>query len=213
MTRAPRGRTEANVRSVTLLAGLLVVLAPCVAGAQGVEITPFGGYRLGGDLYEEAAGVSLDVDGAPSVGAMVDIPLDANTALAVFYTHQQARVDIPGPPGTAGSRQTLAIDHLMVGGTEELMPGRVRPFLTGALGLTRFGASSDYEVRFSVAAGGGVKLMPTRHVGLRLDGRVYAVFVDGDAEGGICAPGGCIIGLDVSMLWQAEFTAGLVLAF
>jgi hypothetical protein len=93
------------------------------------------------------------------------------------------------------------------------MPGRVRPFLTGVLGLTRFGAADDYEVRFSVAAGGGVKLMPSRHVGLRLDGRVYAVFVDGNASAGICAPAGCVIGLDLSVLWQAEFTAGLVLAF
>lgn len=201
------------LRVAACLACLVLAAAPRTVQAQGVEITPFGGYRLGGDLYEEAAGTSLDVDGAPSFGAMVDIPLDPNTALAVVYSHQQSRVDIPGPPGTAGSRQTLAIDHLMVGGTEELMPGRVRPFLTGALGLTRFGAASEYEVRFSAAAGGGVKLMPTRHVGLRLDGRVYAVFVDGNAEGGICAPGGCIIGLDVSMLWQAEFTAGLVLAF
>ena len=89
----------------------------------------------------------------------------------------------------------------------------MRPFLTGHLGLTRFGSSDDYEVRFTLAAGGGVKLMPSRHVGLRLDGRVYAVFVDGDADGGICAPRGCVIGLDVSTLWQAEFTAGLLIAF
>jgi hypothetical protein len=201
------------LRAAALLVGLLVVHAPRPVHAQGIEITPFGGYRLGGDLYEEAVGASLDVDGAPSVGAMVDVPLDPNTAIAFVYSHQQARVDVPGLPGATARRETLSIDHLMVGGTEELVPGRVRPFLTGAVGLTRFGAADDYEVRFSLAAGGGVKLMPSRHVGLRFDGRVYAVFVDGDTGAGICAPAGCVIGLDVSMLWQAEFTAGLVLSF
>jgi hypothetical protein len=167
---------------------------------------------LGGDLYEEATGTSLDTDGAPSFGVIADVFLDPNTAVAFTWSHQDVRVDVPTGAG-ASARETLAIDHLMVGGTEVLWAGRVQPFLTGALGLTRFGAAGDYEVRFSVAAGGGVKLMPSRHVGLRLDGRVYAVFVDGDASGGLCAPAGCVVGLDVSTLWQAEFTAGLVLSF
>jgi hypothetical protein len=100
-----------------------------------------------------------------------------------------------------------------VGGTQEVGIGAVRPFYSGSLGLTRFGGSGDSEIRFSLAGGGGVKLMPSRHLGVRLDGRVYAVFVDGDATSGICAPGLCVIGLDVSVGWQAEFTAGVVISF
>jgi hypothetical protein len=68
-------------------------------------------------------------------------------------------------------------------------------------------------VRFSLAAGGGVKVMPSRHFGLRLDGRAYAVFVDGGVDSGICAPNVCVLGFDLSVAWQAEFTAGLVASF
>jgi hypothetical protein len=195
-----------------MLVVLLIWLVAGTAAAQGVEVTTFGGYRFGGDLYEEATGTSLDTDGAPAFGAAADVFLDPNTALSVTWSHQQLRLDVPAAAGRT-ERETLSIDHLMVGGTEVFSPGAVRPFLTGALGLTRFGAAGDYEVRFSIAAGGGVTLMPSRHVGVRFDGRVYAVFVDGSADGGLCTPAGCIVGLDVSTLWQAEFTAGLVLAF
>ena len=41
--------------------------------AQTVQVAPFGGYRFGGDLYEEITATSLDIDGAPSVGAIVDV--------------------------------------------------------------------------------------------------------------------------------------------
>ena len=79
----------------------------------------------------------------------------------------------------------LSVDHWHAGGTQEFGAGAVRPFLIGTSGLTRFGAPGDSELRFSMAAGGGVKLMPTRHLGLRLDGRVYAVFVDGWTSAGV----------------------------
>jgi hypothetical protein len=92
--------------------------------------------------------------------------------------------------------------------------GRVRPFYTGTLGLTRFwGGGDDTEVRFSLAGGGGVKLMPWRHIGARLDGRVFVVFVDGETTAGICGPAACAVGLHVATVWQVQFTAGLVLSF
>jgi hypothetical protein len=191
----------------------LLLATPVAAGAQQVEVAAFGGYRAGGDLFEEAAGTPLDLDGGLAIGAIVDVFLDDRTAVAVTWSHQQATVDLPGTLETPWQRETLSIDHLLVGGTEQFGTGRVRPFLTGALGLTRFGADDDAEVRFAVAAGGGVKAMASRHVGLRLDGRVYAVFVDGGVGRGICVPAGCVVGVHVSTLWQAEFTAGLVLAF
>jgi hypothetical protein len=91
-----------------------------------------------------------------------------------------------------------------------LLNGRVRPFLTGVVGLTRYASDVDSEVRFSVGAGGGVKLFPARRVGLRLDGRLFTTFVDADLGFLACTPGTCITALHVNMVWQAEFTAGIV---
>jgi hypothetical protein len=68
---------------------------------------------------------------------------------------------------------------------------------------------ADSEVRFLVSAGGGVKIFPVPHLGVRLDGRVFATFLDASASTVLCS-GGCIARLRVNIAWQAEFTAGLV---
>jgi len=86
----------------------------------------------------------------------------------------------------------------------------MRPFLTGVLGLTRYASDGNSEVRFTIGAGGGVKLFPVSHVGLRLDGRVYSTFLDGDTRFVACGSGTCLTSLHVDVVWQAEFSAGIV---
>jgi hypothetical protein len=195
-----------------LAVSLLLVAFPGTTGAQTVQVAPFGGYRFGGDLYEEITGTELDIDGAPSVGGVLDVFVGRGLSVTFVYSHQEADIDVPLASG-GWERVSLAVDHWQAGGTQEAGTGAVRPFYTGTLGLTRFGGAGDSEIRFSLAGGGGVKFMPSSHLGARLDGRVYAVFVDGDASTGFCTPGVCFIGLDVSVIWQAEFTAGLVVSF
>ena len=195
------------------LAAMLFLLgAASSVGAQTVEVAPFGGYRFGGDLYEVYTGVPLDIDGAPTLGGLFDVFLEPGLSFTVLYAHQQADIEGERPAGATAEWPRLSVDHLHVGGTQAFGTGAVQPFLTGTLGLTRFGSASDSEIRFSLAAGGGVKLMPTRHLGVRFDGRVYVVVANA-ATVGLCGQGRCVIGVDASLVWQAEFTAGLVLAF
>jgi hypothetical protein len=53
---------------------------------------------------------------------------------------------------------------MQAGGLQEFSGGRVRPFLTGVLGLTRYAAEgANSEIRFTAGAGGGVKLFPVSH--------------------------------------------------
>ena len=196
-----------------LAVGLLHWMLAPSAQAQTVEVTPFVGYRFGGDLYEMATATPLDGDGAPVIGGMVDVFVQRRTSFSFIYSHQETQVDIADAWGTSVGTTRLSVDHWHVGGTQEFDEGGVKPFLSGSLGLTRFGSASESEMRFSMAGGGGVKLMPSRYVGARLDGRVYAVFADGDSTGSICTPGTCLVGLRVSVVWQAEFTAGIVVAF
>jgi hypothetical protein len=42
---------------------------------------------------------------------------------------------------------------------------------------------------------------------------VFATFVDADADVLICTPGICIGSIDALVVWQARFTAGLVVRF
>lgn len=195
---------------------MIAALACWPAGARGqaldaVEVMAFGGYRFGGDFYEIATGRPVDQDGAVSFGVVVNLPFRGDTQIEALATHQEARFTLPSEAG--GTRWGVAVDHYQVGGLTELGIGRARPFLTGTVGLTRYAAAGDTEVRFSVAAGGGVKLFPTPRVGLRLDGRVFATFVDADADILLCTTGFCVGSIDAWVVWQAEFTAGVVVRF
>jgi hypothetical protein len=194
--------------AVALVICLVAFTAPL--RAQGVEFMPFGGYRFGGDFFELVAEHPADLDGSPSLGFVLNVPLSDGLQVEAMVTRQTAQVSVPTGPLTAAARWHISVDHVQGGGLRELSSGRVRPFLTGVLGLTRYAAEGDSEIRFTTGAGGGVKLFPVPHVGLRLDGRLYATFVDADMRFLACLPGTCITAVNVDVVWQAEFTAGLV---
>ena len=183
------------------------------ASAQSFEVTPFGGYRFGGDFFELLTRQPIDNDGAPALGVAVDVPLGAGLQVEGLFTHQSARVSIPtalsGPP----AHVRITVDHWQGGGLQEFDTGRVRPYLTGMLGLTHYAADDDDEIRFTVGAGGGVKLFPTKNVGVRLNSQLFATFVDADARLVACSPGTCFIGFNADIVWQIEFTAGVIFKF
>ena len=99
------------------------------------------------------------------VGAIVDIPLHDGLQIEGMFTHQDAHVELE--TGALGPlrRAKVTVDHFQGGGLQEYMSGRVRPFATGMLGLTRYAGEGDSEIRFMVGAGGGVKLFATENVG------------------------------------------------
>ena len=208
--------STASLRCVgTMIVAVSIIGVPNVC-AQVVDVAPYGGYRFGGDVFEAVAGHPLDMDGAPAVGVVFDVPLANGLQVEGLFSHQEASVLGPlqpfaGPP----ARWRVSVDHWQGGGLQEFGGVRVRPFLTGMLGLTRYAAEADSEIRFTLGAGGGVKLFPVSHIGIRLDGRAFATFLDADARAVACSSGRgtCFFALNVNVVWQAEFTAGLLVKF
>ena len=201
-------------RAAWVAAGTVVVCLSTQARpalAQGVELMPFGGYRFGGDFFELVAGHSVDLDISPALGVVVNVPLSDGLQLEALVTRQQASVPVPAALFEPPARRGVTVGHAQVGGLQELSAGRVRPFVTGVLGLTRYAGAGESEVRFTIGAGGGVKLFPYARVGMRLDGRLFTTFVDADARFVACAPGACLTSLHVDVVWQGELTAGVVL--
>jgi hypothetical protein len=207
---------QAMKRSQSVVATFVILLsldAPARALPQTVEIAPFGGYRFGGDFFELATNGRLDVDGAPALGALVNIEMWDGLWFEGFFTHQHAHVDARLDPFSPPVRVRADVDHWLAGGRQDVGNGRVRPFLTGLIGLTRFGAGGDNEIRFTAQGGGGLRLLPQHKVGVRLDARVYSTFVDVDARAIACGPGTCLTGLNIDVVWQIETTAGVVFVF
>ena len=194
---------------VVVTAALVGASAPL--HAQTVEVTPFGGFRFGSVLVDAATSRPLEVDGAPAVGVTVDVPLSNGMQFEAAFSHQKATIFAAGEALTPSLQSHVTVDHWQAGGLQEYdVANRARPFLTGVLGLTRYASGGGNEIRFTAGGGGGVKLFPVPQLGVRLDGKVFATFVDAHGTGVACGGRGCLIALHLSVAWQAEFTAGLV---
>lgn len=196
-----------------MIAPMVLACSAITVSAQTVEISPFAGYRVGGGFFERITNQPVDLDGAPAIGGVVNVAMHDGLWFEGLFTHQEARVDVPAGPAASPTRWRITVDHWLAGGLQEFGQGRARPFLTGLLGLTRYGAADDNEIRFVVGAGGGAKLRPNRHLGARLDGRVFATFADIDGRTIVCSPGFCLVALSTDVVWQAEFSAAVVIAF
>jgi hypothetical protein len=216
MARRRNARSTTVHRAIPIALGIVVATA-CFAtstAAQPVEIAPVGGYRFGGGFFEQVTQQQVDLDGAPVFGIVVDVPLHDGLFVEAFASHQQGSVTVPESATAPSTRWRIDVDHFQVGGLQEFFDRRrTRPFLTGLLGLTRYAADGDNEIRFTASAGGGVKLMPVPRFGLRLDGRVFATFVEVEGRAIACSPGICLVAFNANIVWQAEFTAALVVGF
>jgi hypothetical protein len=210
------------LRAGLIFAAVPLWAAPAVAQQraveeQRVEITPFGGYRFGWGVSDVGGIPVVDDDGGVSFGAIVDVPLGRaydDLLLEAVFSREQARVRIQ-PPGFFSTRTTASVevDHLMVGVSRELEESspRARPFISALVGLTRYAAADDFEVRFSVGLGFGGKFYPTRHLGFRLDARGYMTIISVGGAG--ACSGGCTLVFAANPVFQADLTAGVIVAF
>jgi hypothetical protein len=193
----------------------MVAWSTSQAAAQTVEISPFGGYRVGGSIAEVNGGTVDDDDGGPSAGVIVDVDFGSTTAglkLEGVFSRERTNLEVRYGAFDPTTQVRVEVDQLLIGGVQDFDYGRVRPFLSGLLGITRYGVAGDNEVRFTVGVGAGAKFFATRNLGLRLDARGYMTIVDlGGA--GVCGGFGCAIAFNVSPVFQGDFTAGVIVAF
>ena len=204
-------RRRARHGVTVLAASVLSVCSAAPLYAQSIEIAPFGGFRFGSALVDSINGQPINVDGAPAVGLIVDVPLSNGMQVEGAFSHQRASLLVPNGSFAPSPMLHVSVDHWQAGGLQEYGESpRARPFLTGVLGLTRYGTGGNNEIRFTAGAGGGVKLFPVPSIGVRLEGRVFATFLDAAGTGLACGGRGCLIALHLDVAWQAEFTAGLV---
>lgn len=201
---------------VALVLGAAFFVFAGSAAAQ-VELTPFLGYRIGGELDE--ADDFFDFDGvdfedSESYGLILDVPLSGGFQLEFLYSIQQSELrsnELFSPlPGI-----DIDIEYLHIGALYQWNShGDTIPFVAASGGVTRLvpnqrGLSS--EERASISFGGGVKLMVSEHIGFRFEGRGFTTFVENNDD--IYCQGNRCYTYDESVLWQVEARAGLIFRF
>lgn len=214
-----KGKTAMRNRYGVVFAICLVVLPlftltfPGDLWAKGLEITPFGGYRMGGD-FELDTGESLRLDDSGSYGIIIGTDYRENTQLEFLYSHQKSALKMQEGTSPNEPLFDLGVDYFQLGGTYLWDYDRLVPFLSGGLGATYFNPDdSSYSslTKFSMSLGGGVKLFATEHIGLRLEGRGYATFMN--SGGAVFCSGGCQVYVTSDVWLQFEVLAGVIFKF
>jgi opacity protein-like surface antigen len=231
-----RGALRRSVRHSLLAAGLLVLstVGAGVANAQSSaapagqgderdeslsamhwEVTPFVGYRMGGDFDVNAPGGG-DLENHGSFGLAVNLAIDESSAYELFYSRQETSFE----SSSAIAPFDLKVEYLHLGGTLVLsdeLP--VEPYMVGGLGLTRLtpqtGDGSE-DTRFSLSLGAGVKMPITQRFAVRVEARGFVTFINSDSAF-LCASGSfggaCAVQAKTDSFFQYELLAGATFRF
>jgi hypothetical protein len=199
---------------------VLLAGATAVEQAYGDEppqfsISPFVGYRVGGDFRLSDTGQLISLDDHAAFALAVDARADEGSEYEFFYSRQSTALRGNGfsPVGTV-------VEYLHIGGTLALADeGPIKPYFGGGLGVTRLSpglAPGSIDTQFSVSLALGLRAPLTQHLSLRLEARGYitplntdtALFCRSEQGGALCQIRG-----RGSALFQGDFLAGATYAF
>ena len=196
-------------RSIQALVLTTVLLAPTAAMAGEFEITPFLGYQFGGDIetFYQGAYHDVDINSSGNWGVVLSLGLSPVTQIELLYNTQDTEADAQRFEDSLG----LKIDYWQVSMLWSFDPdSQINPYVVFGIGGTWMrpdGFSS--ESRFSGNLGGGVKIMFSDTIGVRLEGRFYGTYINSTTS--YCDPFWCY-GYNNS-LYQFDVSAGLIIRF
>lgn len=197
----------------SLCCTLALATLSTAAQALDFEITPFAGYRFGGQFEDPTTANSVDVKAAASFGLAVDVGYAPGQAIQLFYSRQGTEVDDIAPG------IDVDVEYLHIGGVGTFpSDSELQPYLVGSIGAARFSPSGDLddETQFSASLGGGVKYFFNERFGLRFEGRGYLTFFDTDAAVFCISDqtgATCRLRAKSSVVWQIEAQAGFTFRF
>jgi len=209
----------------TIALQFLALCSNAVAQEHTVEITPFGGYRFGGEFDVEPTdpdaadpGRLVKLRDSGSFGVLVDVRHSPITTYQFLYSEQQTEAELNEPDANFSSVDTT-IRTLQFGGTYRGDGDVIQPYLAATIGGTNIRTSangSQDDTFFSGSLGVGVNIMPSSRFGLRVEARGYGTLTDSDTTL-FCQTGPdanvCAVRVEGTILGQFETFAGFTFRF
>jgi len=209
---------------ISVCVRVLVVIASFAAATAGFaqtaakpakesSVTVYGGYRFGGTLTEATTDATIDLKNDSSFALAVDIGLDRQTQLQLFYSHQNTALT-SGAFSPQVNNFGLTLHNYHIGGTyfiEEVGKGL---YVVGGIGATTAKpdlAGLNSETFFSGNLGIGWMVPLGRHVGLRFEARGYGILINNNSA--MFCSGGCVVSIKGDALYQGEALVGLSIRF
>jgi hypothetical protein len=198
MGRAP------SLRHLTILALAALAAAPCRA-EHVVELVPAIGVRNGVTLSPDASGVGkVEAGMSGTIGFGVNVQVKPDGWFESFVDHQSLTFD-----GAGTDPFDVAVDYLQFGGRYQPGEGSIHPFVSAALGFTRFGSHPGdvgNSVGVSGSLAGGFQVPIGRSAAFHFEARGYAT-LDNAAISAVCGPG-CFITFHGDGWYQFAARAG-----
>lgn len=193
---------------------------PAIAQKQAskFEITPYAAYRMGGSFDEKDGAGRVEINDSSAEGILFNIAANPNGQYELIYARQLTDASTSGF-FVGDPTIDMDVEYFQFGGTYLFDGESTRPFIALTLGATQFDpelADTGSESFFSASFGGGLQIRARERLGIRLEARVFATFVDDDSTifcSSTDGAGACLIRVDARTLTQWEARAGLVFRF
>ncbi|MCB0477784.1 MAG: hypothetical protein KDC84_06455 [Crocinitomicaceae bacterium] len=189
------------------------------AWGQGVEITPQVSYLFGGRVNFYEGDLKIQDKGAFGINVAYDFGIGGGvefqyTGALTYASFNAIRY------GYEDVSFKVAVNHIQIGGYKDLGQGKLKGYVSGAIGCTIFDPTEiNYQSKwnFTVSGSLGMKYFPLKFLGFKLFGRLFLPmeFAGGGVFCGI-GTGGVDCGLGVStfaILVQGDLGAGIILKF
>ena len=179
------------------------------------SITLYGGDRFGGGVTDSTTNSTINLANGSSFALAVDIGLDSNRQLELFYSQQNTALASGGFSSQANNIG-LTLYNYQIGGTNFIEEVGRGLYVMGGLGGTtakpnRGGLSSETFFSGNLGVGWMVHLGP--HVGLRFEGRGYGILLNNHSSLFCGGTAGCTVAIRGNGLFQGEVLAGLSVRF
>jgi hypothetical protein len=208
------------MRFFILLLAITLSLPSFASQENTIEITPFAGYRFGGnfdisgELYQEPLQtLEINVDDNSSYGVIFSWPYDHKRQGELLISHYESEL-IPASLLTPYTSD-LSVTYLHLGGNVPLSKGLIPFWFSGGFGITHFSPNEKKladETKLSVNLGFHSKLKLTDNIAIRVGARVYATFLD-SGSAMFCDNNTCTVAISSDMWVQSELSAGLTFTF
>jgi hypothetical protein len=183
------------------------------------EVTPFAGYRMGGQFETEDGSVDIRLRDSASVGFIVNGDVSDETEWEFLYSNQQTEARATDVPGAAEELVDYDTHTVQLGGTYLFEGESVIPYLAMTIGGTHIRTQAIEEQSDTFLSGSiglGLRFLPSSRVGIRLEARAYGVLVDSSTDL-FCSTGPnanvCAVRLKGELASQIETFAGIAIRF
>jgi opacity protein-like surface antigen len=175
-------------------------------------ISPFYGYRWGGELQDPNTDTKYSFKNGPAYGLILDYaPMDYYGRFELLWSRQDTSVNFNGNNGLGNV--DITIDVIQVGGELEYGSESLRGYVSAHVGATHF-SSDGYgdDTKFSFGIGAGVKAFLTKNIYLRADLRGFGTVTEGQGSF-IYANGVTVATFSGTSLWQGQVSGGVGITF